>query len=76
MLRLRGDVLYDEDFDSDLSLEAKSMRISKILEHEQPDFIEFLYLNGDDKGWNWGRNGSTNAVFLQSHARQYFRQFF
>jgi hypothetical protein len=40
------------------------------------DFMEFLYLNGDDKGWNWGRNGSTNAAFIHGEARDYFRQYF
>jgi hypothetical protein len=27
--------------------------------------IEFLYQNGHDKSWNWGRVGATNAAFLQ-----------
>lgn len=43
---------------------------------EGPDFVEFLYLKGDDGGWNWGRNGTTNAAFLHGDARDYFRQFF
>ncbi|MBI4474181.1 MAG: hypothetical protein HY646_16035 [Acidobacteria bacterium] len=40
------------------------------------EFVEFLYLNGADKGWNWGKNGRTNAVFIQDDARNFFRQFF
>jgi len=35
-----------------------------------------LYLNGTDRGWNWGRNGMTNAAFLQNSARDYFRKYF
>jgi len=40
------------------------------------EFVEFLYLQGDDGGWNWGRNGSTNAAILHGEAREYFRKFF
>ena len=42
----------------------------------ETDFVEFLYLQGDAGHWNYGRNGSTNAPFIQSAARDYFRQFF
>jgi hypothetical protein len=40
------------------------------------EFVEFLYLQGDDGSWNWGRNGSTNAAFIHGAARDYFRQNF
>jgi len=40
------------------------------------EFVEFLYLRGDDGGWNWGGTGVTNSVFLHGQARDYFRQFF
>ena len=40
------------------------------------DIVEFLYLKGHDGGWNWGKNGMTNAVFLKGCARDYFRRFF
>ena len=40
------------------------------------EFVEFLYLKGDEGGWNWGRNGSTNAAFIHDAARDYFRQNF
>lgn len=76
MLKLR-DVFYEE-YEHGLTPEQKS----KILNEQVPvDFqgeepIEFLYLNGDDKKWNWGRNGMTNAAFLHRESRDYFRQFF
>jgi len=34
--------------------------------------MELLYLNGDNQGWNWGRNGMTNAAFIHGPARTYF----
>lgn len=40
---------------------------------DTPDFVEFLYLQGN---WNWGMNGITNAAFLRGKARAYFREFF
>ena len=72
MLRLR-DVFYEE-YDADVT-SRKDGIIAELLERpEEPDFVEFLYLQ--DKDWNWGRNGSTNAAFLQGNARKYFREFF
>jgi hypothetical protein len=75
MLKLREVVL--EPLDHELTPSEKDERL-KILwpkSYEDP-FIEFLYLQGDTRGWNWGRNGSTNAVFLHGAARDYFRQYF
>ena len=71
-LMLQGrDAFYDE-YDKDITME-KSKIIGNIPDpQEGTDFIEFLYLNGADKGWNWGRNGMTNAAFLQDKARDYF----
>ena len=75
MLRFR-DVMYGE-FENEISKEEKEEKIKEIqdLNHED-DFVEFLYLNGSDKGWNWGRNGMTNAAFIHGPARDYFRQYF
>ncbi len=75
MLRLR-DVLYEEVKDG-VSAEEKERRIARIPEPDaNQDFVEFLYLNGSDSGWNWGVNGKTNAAFIQGPARNYFREFF
>lgn len=75
MLRFR-DVLYRE-FDSEINEQQKRDYLSLITDPEHiDDFVEFLYLNGSDKGWNWGRNGMTNAAFLQNSARDYFRNYF
>jgi len=39
--------------------------------HSDPVF-EFLYLNGDDKSWNWGKVGTVNAALLYKDALDYF----
>lgn len=76
MLRMR-DVFYQE-YDPPLDEARKTGILSELDEPAAgvPDFVEFLYLNGPRYSWNWGRNGMTNAVFLQGAARDYFRQFF
>jgi len=75
MLRFR-DVMYEE-FENEITENEKMTKISLI---DSPayndDFVEFLYLNGDDKSWNWGMNGMTNAAFIRGAARDYFRPFF
>lgn len=38
--------------------------------------VEFLYLGGDEKSWNWGQIGQSNAAFIERAARDYFREFF
>lgn len=76
MLRLR-DVLYYVTYDKEITVSEKEEKIKKLKDpNNQEDFIEFLYLNGPAKGWNWGRNGSTNAAFIQKPAREYFRKYF
>ena len=75
MLTLR-DIMYQE-FDREISKEEKEQKISLLDDPEhREDFVEFLYLQGSKKGWNWGKNGMTNAAFIQKPARQYFRQHF
>ena len=75
MLRLR-DVMYEE-FKNEISKEEKEDKIRKIQDpNNQEDFVEFLYLNGADKGWKWGMNGMTNAAFIGGPARAYFRRYF
>ena len=75
MLRFK-DVMYEE-FESEIQVDFKQKRIKTVQPNDDAgDFVEFLYLNGTDKGWNWGRNGMTNAAFIQSPARDYFRKYF
>jgi len=75
MLRLR-DVL-DEWSAEPMSPEERTKRRATLWQPAYGgDFVEFLYLKGDDGRWNWGRNGSTNAVFLHDAARDYFRSHF
>ena len=75
MLRFK-DVMYEE-YDDELSDDKKNKIITLIKDPQsEEDFVEFLYLNGSDKWWNWGMNGMTNAAFIQSPAREYFRAYF
>jgi|GEM_PF-1251189 len=75
MLKLR-DIMYEE-FDKPITKEEKNNLISKITMESYADgFVEFLYLKGDKYSWNWGRNGSTNAAFIQGEARKYFKTYF
>jgi hypothetical protein len=75
MLRLRA--VSDEWTDVPMSAEQRRERMARLeIDAYGAEFVEFLYLQGDDGGWNWGRNGSTNAAFLHSEAREYFREFF
>lgn len=75
MFRLR-DILYEE-YENPVTDSEKEQKISRLSDPDnKEDFIEFLYLNGQDKGWNWGRNGMTNAAFIHGPAREYFRQYF
>jgi hypothetical protein len=75
MLRFRN-VMYEE-YDDELREDKKNKILESINDtHSSEDFVEFLYLNGSDKGWNWGRNGMTNAAFIEGPARDYFRKYF
>lgn len=76
MLRFR-DVRYEDQHEGlETSQRQEIMAILPEPSSDAPDFVEFLYLNGDDKGWTWGMSGMTNAAFLSGEARDYFRQFF
>lgn len=70
MLELR-DVYYDE-FDEPLASIQKQEIFARLeLSASRKKIIEFLYLQG---GWNWGRNGGTNAAFIYEDARTYFQR--
>jgi len=72
MLRMR-DIFYQDDYNQDITAEIKARLLGNLAEpNGNSDFVEFLYL----KGWNWGKNGMTNAVFIQGEARKYFKRFF
>ena len=76
MFRLR-DIHYKE-YDQPIDHDSKAAILSDLPEpdSDEADFVEFLYLNGPAYGWNWGKNGMTNAVLLHGAARDYFRQYF
>ncbi len=71
------DIMYDDDY-TRLKPDQKAGILETIQTKRDKEtrFVEFLYLNGDKESWNWGRNGSTNAAFIQAAARDYFRRFF
>jgi hypothetical protein len=72
LLELR-DVYYDDDY-AELTPDLKRDRLARFeLPPRRKRMIEFLYLQG---GWNWGRNGSTNAAFILEDARRYFLDVF
>lgn len=74
MLKLQD--VYYEEFDKELSAIEKAEKKNRvILGNERNEIVEFLYVNGKSLGWNWGRNGMTNAAFLRKDALQYFKQF-
>lgn len=75
MLRLR-DVLYEE---KTIDLKNKGKKIAKFCIDKRPfnndDIFEFLYLQGEEKGWNWGGR-RVNAPFIHKEAREFFKKFF
>jgi hypothetical protein len=79
MLRLRE--LFYTEFDTDKDINEtsaikKKFSVNKRSEGPDQDIFEFLYLQGNNGGWNWGRVGKVNAVFLDRTARSYFKKFF
>jgi hypothetical protein len=76
MIKFR-DVFYSDNYETPLTPEKKTEILAAVRPFdEDKESIEFLYLNGDSRGWNWGKNGMTNAAFLYDGAREYFRKFF
>ncbi len=77
MFRMQ-DILYEEYSINSFPLDKEKVinNIKYPSKNESKEFVEFLYLNGDDKYWNWGKNGMTNAVFIQGEVRSYFRKYF
>lgn len=74
MIELK-DVFYEEFEEEELTQERKQKMLSNIeISVDRQRILEFLYFQG--QGWNWGRNGNTNAAFIHDEARKYFKQFF
>jgi len=75
MLKLRQ--AFYKTYDPEITAEQKMVIIKRICEPNYTnDIMEFLYLHGDDRGWNWGLTGRTNAAFLEKKPREYFKKFF
>jgi hypothetical protein len=76
MVKLR-DVFYRDDYEIPITPEKKAEVLSALpCSSGKEASVEFLYLNGDKRGWTWGKNGMTNAAFIFGGAREYFRNFF
>jgi hypothetical protein len=74
MLELRQ--VFYEDYEN-LSVEEKTKILSELeISPDRQPIAEFLYLNGDENSWNWGRSGGTNAAFINDEPRKYFKNFF
>lgn len=75
MLELKS--LYYDEYEEPISKDEKNDFIDCF---EPPAtrkrIVEFLYLNGTENGWNWGKNGMTNAAFIEEDSREYFKRFF
>lgn len=39
------------------------------------EIVEFLYLQGEKHGWNWGMVGRVNGALIYSDARKYFKPY-
>lgn len=75
MLELKS--LYYDEYDEPISKEEKGELIDCFESPAtQTRIVEFLYLNGTENGWNWGKNGMTNAAFIEEDSREYFKRFF
>lgn len=75
LLRVRN--ILCEEYEKEFTDEEKEAKIKKLKNpRDKEDFIEFLYLSGPDKSWNWGRNGMRNATFIHGPAKEYFIKYF
>jgi len=75
MLRLR--TVWHYESKHAISKEQRIQKIERLCEPKNgPDIFEFLYLQGEDRGWAWGRVGQVNAPLIEKEAREYFKIFF
>ena len=75
MLELRN--VYYEKYKNTFTVQEKREIIAELeVEPKRKRIVEFLYLNGNELNWNWGRNGMTNAAFLHEETIKYFSPFF
>ena len=75
MLELR-EVYYYDEFNDPLTQNKKRDILERFELPTRKKIIEFLYLKGEEGGWNWGSNGKTNAAFIHDDARKYFQHIF
>jgi len=74
MLRIREIYYY---WDSKGNIQNRQSILDKFCNPEYSDDIfEFLYLQGEDRGWNWGRVGQVNGALIYKDARNYFKMHF
>lgn len=75
MFRLKDVFYYEEDILTKEKIQRLIKQFSPNSKNRE-DIFEFLYLQGNERGWNWGRVGSVNAALLYKSAREYFKKFF
>ena len=74
MLRLQK--VFGRNLPEGFDPEQRKDLISRFDAEYQEEVIEFLYLQGEKKGWIWGRVGRVNAALIPPEAREYFRRYF
>jgi len=73
MVRVRD---FWKCYNIDTSNRNKHLELITCEEHYEDDIFEFLYLQGEDGGWKWGKVGMVNAAFIHKKAREYFKRWF
>lgn len=76
MWRLKS--VFEKRFEPEIDEHQKMKIIERIetFDYNQDDIIQFLYIHGDKRGWNWGATGRTNGAMIEKDAREYFKRFF
>lgn len=74
MIRMRK--VFEKSLPDGVDAKQRKNLISRFDAEYQEEVIEFLYLQGEDRGWNWGMVGRVNAALIPPDARKFFRQYF
>lgn len=65
--------------DKNLTSKKREQIIHKIqnpADNEKSAATEFLYLQGENRGWNWGMVGYVNAALIYEDAKEFFKKYF
>lgn len=75
-IMLRMQKVFGRELQNELSDKQRKDLISNFNAEYQEEVIEFLYLQGEKRGWNWGMVGRVNGALIPPEAREYFLPFF